>query len=446
VTTAPVVTRLEDVVTSGDLRSVNFFNGRLLSGEDLRSEQSSADRSRAQLGRAVGAGVAAGLEVSLASGYDSRQQPTLRVTPGLALSQTGATLELPYAVDIALRGAASAAPAPMTGAASGAFASCGAPAPDSYLSQTDAYLFSIGPGSITSGRAIVSSLLPGSPACAADHSAAGVSFHLARLHLDRIPGLLNDPQLRNHLANALLGYLDPRRSGAISDPFGTGDSGYGLLADLDPGCLPPEQVPLAVVFWTTRNGVDFVDRWAVRRRVTPPSSSTEWGALVDQRSPSEGEAAFFQFQDHVRDLAGYAGFAKATDFFRWLPAAGLVPLKTAARTGFDANLVRAGLTRRDPVPFLEGAAVEHLVRSSFSYPPQQIADLSPSDPAPKVLLWTYLVRENSLATITAAGARAQPYLLFTSGYLPYYASARLDVSRWDYSNYALSGDSETEGS
>ena len=45
-------------------RSVNFFNGRLLTGEDLTAEQKSNRVAHSLLGQAVGSGVAYGLEVS----------------------------------------------------------------------------------------------------------------------------------------------------------------------------------------------------------------------------------------------------------------------------------------------------------------------------------------------------------------------------------------------
>ena len=42
------------VVAGGALRSANFFNGRLLTGDDLRREQATQQARLRRLGRAVG--------------------------------------------------------------------------------------------------------------------------------------------------------------------------------------------------------------------------------------------------------------------------------------------------------------------------------------------------------------------------------------------------------
>ena len=55
---------LEPIVENG-IKNTNFFEGRLLTGRDLR-EQETADREhRRQLGRAIGAGIVEGLEVEI---------------------------------------------------------------------------------------------------------------------------------------------------------------------------------------------------------------------------------------------------------------------------------------------------------------------------------------------------------------------------------------------
>jgi len=60
-------TRLTETVTKGGIPWINFFNGRLLSGEDLSKEQSSNLEGRRRLGRAIGEGVATGLAIRYAS-------------------------------------------------------------------------------------------------------------------------------------------------------------------------------------------------------------------------------------------------------------------------------------------------------------------------------------------------------------------------------------------
>ena len=62
------VQQLSTLVASGGLRSPNFFNGRLLSGEDLTSEHAANDQARDRLGRTIGDGIAYGLQVANGAG------------------------------------------------------------------------------------------------------------------------------------------------------------------------------------------------------------------------------------------------------------------------------------------------------------------------------------------------------------------------------------------
>ena len=55
---------LDEPITAGGNSFVHFFNGRLLTGEDLAREQAANERERRRLGLSLGTGVVAGLEVS----------------------------------------------------------------------------------------------------------------------------------------------------------------------------------------------------------------------------------------------------------------------------------------------------------------------------------------------------------------------------------------------
>ena len=74
------------------IRSVNFFNGRLLSAEDLSREQAASREARRQLGQAIGDGVAYGFEVSRAAGSGTKAIVTIQ--PGLAINRNGDALQL----------------------------------------------------------------------------------------------------------------------------------------------------------------------------------------------------------------------------------------------------------------------------------------------------------------------------------------------------------------
>src|SRR4051812_37157640 len=83
-------------------RSVNFFNGRLLTGEDLTAEQQANRVAHSLLGQAVGAGVAYGLEVSESAALSQVAAPVISIKRGLALNSNGGTLLLDNDTDIAL--------------------------------------------------------------------------------------------------------------------------------------------------------------------------------------------------------------------------------------------------------------------------------------------------------------------------------------------------------
>jgi hypothetical protein len=78
--------------------------------------------------------------------------------------------------------------------------------------------------------------------------------------------------------------------------------------------------------------------------------------------------------------------------------------------------------------FIEGARFEHLIRESISYPPLRLDT--------KELIWLYQVRQN-MQPVDAGGSGApQPYLIFSSGHMPFCGEARFDVNRYNYSNYS----------
>jgi len=80
--------------------------------------------------------------------------------------------------------------------------------------------------------------------------------------------------------------------------------------------------------------------------------------------------------------------------------------------------------------FIEGAKVELLFRSALS--------CKPIDLTSREMIWLYKIRENAQSIDSGAGVTPQPYMIFSSGYVPFLAEAQFDLSRWDYSNYSNS--------
>jgi len=410
------------VVSGSALRSVNFFNGRLLTGDDLAGEQSALQARLQQLGQLTGAGVAYGLEVRETLGTSTPQNPVVTVASGLALSPSGVALWLPSSVDLSLAG---------TGATSDSepgalFAPCQPYAPGTYTAGAGVYLLWIGPASQSNGLAPVNGLGNQVAPCNVDDYIDTVQFGLIRiaLTLDQ----LNDTK---HLRNlvAYLCFAPDALASFVNNPFGPPLTTYGLIDTLrSQKSLTDDQLPLAIFGWDIDNGIRFVDLWSVRRRVIRRAAEDGFAAFAGDRRRAEGEAMFLQFQGAVADLRSGPSpqTIAATSCFDFLPPAGLVPI-AADLPGFFTTTFFAGLKTRGPF-FVEGPRVAPLLRASFDYPP--------IDPSTQELIWLYEVRDNRDPSVSGPGAD-RPYVLFTHGLLPYAANAQYDLSHYDYASYAL---------
>src|SRR5579872_1112045 len=93
---------LTEAILDGGIRSTNFFNGRLLSAEDLSAEQTAYRAGQERLGQTVGHGVVYGVDVAEAQGISSRVAPVVTIGPGLALNRRGQILDLPTSVNVSL--------------------------------------------------------------------------------------------------------------------------------------------------------------------------------------------------------------------------------------------------------------------------------------------------------------------------------------------------------
>lgn len=413
----------EPFVASTALRSVNFFNGRLLTGDDLSREQATQAARLARLGRTVGDGVAWGFEVVEQPALSTKSKPVVTVSAGLAVSRAGTVLELAAPLDVALyRDAA----APAAGTEPGnLFADCQPPAAGTYTAGAGVYLLTVAPKEQGEGRAQVNGLGNGDASCNVALEAEALAFRLIRLSVP--PEQLTEKDLlRNRIAYACFG--TDALTAEVADVFGAPVTSYGLLDTLRTQTLGDDEVPLAVVGWSIDDGIEFVDLWSVRRRVTRRAAEGGWAASVADRRHAEAEAMLLQFQDQIEDLrhAGDPQLAVATDHFESMPPVGLLPIGGPGDFGFHYLEFFTGLTVRNPV-FVEGGRLEELIRSSLVYPP---IDLASGD-----VIWLYVVRENVQAA--DEGSPRQEFMAFASGLMPFEGNAQFDLSHWDYANYSM---------
>src|SRR5437870_10806148 len=98
------VIRLDTPFTDGGIHATYFFNGRILSREDMKREQDHEKAIHERLGLADGDGIVRGFEVEAkAIGGSSIGDPVVTVHAGLAVNRLGQTVALDRDVDVALK-------------------------------------------------------------------------------------------------------------------------------------------------------------------------------------------------------------------------------------------------------------------------------------------------------------------------------------------------------
>lgn len=373
--------KLDSTIILDGTQHVHFFEGRVLSGRDLRDQQRADAHARHALGQATGAQVVHGLEVSHTAAVGST--PVVTVTAGLAVNRLGEPIDLAHPIELEL----SRQP-PGTELADGIlFSACvneggGVPASDTLVTEGSGqgfYILTVMPASAFEGSAPKTGLDDGGVAagCGRRYDTRGKRFALRRVDVTAFTDLAGNvrseivtlfanqtpapaSRLRNLVAHAALGAV--RRTLAV-DPDDPALSTYGYIDDPighEPRILSCE-VPLALIRWTSA-GVRFVDNWAVRRRSLDAAPDDSWPLFFSARRHAEDEARWLQFHDHLHALGSTLNLAtiQARNYFRFLPACGVLPLA-------NANTFFAGATVEGPL-VVPGAQLADMVQTAQRYP------------------------------------------------------------------------------
>ena len=420
---------LEQPVTDGGIESVNFFNGRLLTGGDMTREQRARRDSEARIGAALGDGIAFGLEVSVLPPDAGDTLASILVQPGLAINQAGGLLRLTGAERIRL----SRPDSTIIASAGCAFDDCVPLAGGTYVAGEGLYLLTIAPGGVAAGRAPTNGLGATGTPCDVDSRIDGVQFRLLTVPTKlyaKFP--VTQPDFRNQLAYYCFG------DGVLVDwstyLLAGGGRSNQLLADMVPQGLSTQEVPLALIGFQGAAELTLLDCWSVRLPLTPPDPSLVDSACVvlgatAPRRAATGRAMLAQFQAQLEDLR-IAGdpTVKARTHFPHLPPVGVLPRMSVD----DAKNFFGGMTIRGPV-HINSATVEALIRESLTFPAIRSASTE--------IVWLYSVAENLIAGVKASAdqAVADPYLVFASANIAYRGDARFNLHRWNYANYALGG-------
>jgi hypothetical protein len=249
-------------------------------------------------------------------------------------------------------------------------------------------------------------------------------------------------QLRNGLAHACFG--TDTLSTYPANPFAglpgasTFDA-YGLVdAQRTAGLVTDCETPLALAYWS-QQGIQFIDMWSVRRKVTPAASGDLSGTPgqspdLTPRRRSDALAVYLQFEAQMSNLVANlspAALSSATvsDYFLYLPPAGIVAQTGLSPSGVTPSQFFSGRVTRGPF-FIEGVRLASLLGNSLRYAP---IDLSHD----QQMIWLYVIRENLQAASSSTANTTAPALVFTSGYIPYEAEPQWNLSHWNFANFAL---------
>ncbi len=162
------VLQLQQPVKEGAIRSVNFFNGRLLTSRDLTREQQARREADWRAGLAIGDGVAFGLEVARDASLDKPQAPVVRVKAGLAINRKGQALRLTTDTSVALARRYDSA------TTSCVFADSNPIGAGTYVAGAGVYLLTIAPAETSEGSAPTNGLDPTNVRCNTDTTIEGV--------------------------------------------------------------------------------------------------------------------------------------------------------------------------------------------------------------------------------------------------------------------------------
>ncbi|MEO7689909.1 MAG: hypothetical protein ABIS51_11545 [Sphingomonas sp.] len=415
---------LQQPVSDGGIESVNFFNGRLLTGGDMAREQAARRNSDGRLGEALGDGIAFGLDVSAQPPDAGDPLASILVQPGLAISRTGHILRLAQPERIRLSRTDST-----SFATSGcSFDDCTPLAGGTYVAGEGLYLLTIAPAEVAAGRAPSNgSGATGTP-CDVDRRIDSVQFRLLEIPSSLYADLqVTSPDFRNQIAYRCFGpgvlvdwSTNLLASGARVDGLLDKMAGHGFAA---------QEVPLALIGFQGAADLTLLDSWAVRRPLALADQPGTFRSATAPRRIATGRAMLAQFQAQFDELRALNTPAlKARTHFPHLPPVGVLPRMTPDQ---GKNFF-GGMEIRGPI-HINSATVELLIRESLAFPAIRAASTE--------IVWLYAVAENLIAGTRAIadGTKVDPYLIFASANLAYRGDARFNLHRWNYANYALGG-------
>ena len=336
------------------IQTPHYFNGRLLTAADLQANQDATQTRQTWFGMSSGYGIVTGLEVTAV-----KSNKELHIAPGKCVNRKGQIMRIQGEINLA------PLPQPQqssTGAQAdqGQFTNV---KPQTIQQSPDAsagvYLLTVvpiadgfkgtAPAQLQTGNVAISSSnnsLVTPPVAPSQWEVERFRLKIIRLansdlaeiySRDELQGItINDDNRRNLVAHWCYGTLALQNLGG--DPFNFQQQ-YG---DADPlsslPALGDDDVPLATFHWNG-SALTFVDMWSARRRIIRDAQGGNWQTVANDKRIATNQARFYQFQDHLNDLAQKSKQPKSgldlskkqlTDFFTFLPPLGFLPTSSSS--------------------------------------------------------------------------------------------------------------------
>jgi len=336
------------------IQTPHYFNGRLLTAADLQANQVASKTRQTWIGMSSGYGIVAGLEVTAV-----KSNTELHIAPGKCVNRKGQVIHVQGEIRLPplpppRRSEASVQAdqgqftsvkpqtiQPTPDASAGVYLLTVVPIADGFKGTAPAQLQA---GNVVAGSSNSSIVTP--PVAPSQWEVERFRLRLIRLadsyltemySADDLQGItVNDDNRRNLVAHWCYGTLALQNLGV--DPFNFQQQ-YG---DADPlGSLPElgdDDVPLATFHWNG-SALTFVDMWSARRRMIRDAQGGTWQTVASDKRTATNQARFYQFQDHLNDLAQRSKQPKfgldlskkqLTDFFTFLPPLGFLPTSTSS--------------------------------------------------------------------------------------------------------------------
>lgn len=421
------INELLDPILDQGIRHTNFFEGRLLTGDDLRNQHEANREHDRRLGKAVGPGIIEGLEVELLHDGSDGESPTVRVTKGLAINREGEIIGLPHN-DITL--ALTEPREPRKWDPADFYICAGPPGVQHLPSGAGVYVLVMSPVAGYKERAPKSGLGDNGIAkgCGSKYIQEGVEFRLVELTksflLEKTSGtssqvhdlldmtLLNDidpltssdlnelSKLRNILSHICLGTESTNLvlSDAITDSYSSyWFQGNDFVRQLYDSILQKDcDVVLALIFWTLE-GVAFVDMWSTRRLLVK-----HW--LKTHDFDVNNLFAIWQFQKQIDDVPDISEI-RLTENYHFIPPIFRVPVKEPkydSSTGADLKKL-LGLKYNKIPDLINASALPALLNQSFRYPSRPISNFES--------LRVIYVKENIFSVLEGESNQLYAYIM-----------------------------------